>query len=312
MNTHYDIKYKKRGIRMPKNIDNSLQNQIIAMSNTLAEKSTRFSVTQQKLFYVSLASLKSGKNSNNEVKINKQELIEYLGFENDTSKYTRLRYQFKKLAEKSWIEFGTDEEFSDGFLINKVRSTKYDYYVRFDEDLIPLLEELASNYVRLLEDDVTSFDSKFSMMLYQNIMKDKWKLTHPDYYGIPYSTRQLKMIFGLSKDDYVRKDGSFDRTNFERYTVNKAISEINEKSKCVKKLTVKKVKKGNRIAYYEFYYHYVDPSLVRRENDEKRQRENTIEAQREGKRIERNQQLTIQDYGTEYSDDVKNLEWWNM
>lgn len=306
---------KEKVLKMAKKVDNSLQNEIIAMSNTLAEKSTRFNATQQKLFYVTLASLKHGKNSNNEVKIDKKELIDYLGFANDNNKYTRLRYQFKKLAENSWIEFGTDDEFNDGFLINKVRSTKHDIFVRFDVDLVPLLEELAGNYVRLLDDDVVSFDSKFSMMLYQHLLVDKWKLTSADFYGIPYTTRELKAIFGLSKDDYVRpKKGvpTFNRSIFEQRTVDVAVKEINEKSKCIRKLTVKKVKKGNRIAYYEFYYHYVDPSLVRRENNEKRQCENTIEAQMQGKRVPNNQQLTIQDYGAEYSDEVKNLEWWNM
>ena len=61
-----------------KNADNSLENQVIAMSNTLAEKSTRFTIIQQKMFYVCLASLKKGVNSKNEVEIDKQELFNYL------------------------------------------------------------------------------------------------------------------------------------------------------------------------------------------------------------------------------------------
>lgn len=299
---------------MTKNNDNSLQNQIIAMSNTLAEKSTRFNAAQQRLFYVSLAALKRGINANNEVEIDKEELFEYLHITN-SHRHADLRKSVVKLMQSSFVQFGTDEEFCDGFLIVRARTTRKKVYIGFDAYFLPLIQELADNYVRLLDDDVISFNSKFSMMLYQNLLKDKWMLTSPDFYGIPYSTKKLKAIFGLSKDDYMStKKGkpSFNRTLFERRTIDIAVEEINEKSKCVRKLTVKKVKKGNRIAYYEFYYHYVDPSLVRRENDEKRQRENTIEAQREGKRIARKQQLTIQDYGTEFSDDIKNLEWWNM
>ena len=298
-----------------KNTDNSLQNQIIAMSNTLAEKSTRFNATQQKLFYISLASLKSGKNSKNEVTINKQELFKYLDYDTE-NKYTRMRYQFKKLRENSGIEFGTDEgDWLDGFLITSNRSDRYNYYVQFNSYFLPLIEELADNYVRLLDDDVVSFDSKFSMMLYQNLMKDKWMLTNPDFYGIPYSTKKLKMIFGLSKDDYMTtKKGkpSFNRTLFERFTIDKAVKEINEKSKCIVKLRYEKIKKGNRIMAYEFYFDYVDPNTIRRENNEKRQRENTVEALSKGKRIARKQQLTIHDCSDDYSDDIKNLEWWNM
>lgn len=293
---------------MTKNVDNSLQNQIIAMSNTLAEKSTQFNAVQQKLFYVSLAALKHGKNSNNEVTIDKKELIEYLGFENDTSKYTRLRYQFKKLMINSFVQFGTDEEFIDGVLITLTRSDRYNYYVKFNDYFTPLLEELADNYVRLLDDDVTSFDSKFSMMLYQNLLKDKWKLTNPDFFGIDYSTRKLKSIFGLSKDDYVRKDNHFDRYTFEHTTIDKAIKEINEKSRCISNLSYKKLKKGNRVHAYIFSFEYCDPQDV----VEKVKKEKRLEALAKASADSR--QMTLDDYrdNVKYSDDVKNLEWWNM
>ena len=84
--------------------------------------------------------------------------------------------------------------------------------MKFEEDFLPLVQELADNFVRLLDDDVVSFGSKFSMMLYQNLMKDKWKLTSPEYFGCDYSTKRLKMMFGLEKDDYVKSSGAFNRT----------------------------------------------------------------------------------------------------
>lgn len=297
--------------KMTKNVDNSLKNQVIAMSNTLAEKSTRFTVFQQRLFYVSLASLKLNKNSTktdeklekkerNEVKINKQELFEYLSITNDNNRWTRVRNEFKKLASNSYIQFGNDEEYADGFIICGVRSTRYNIYVRFDTYFLPLVEELADNYVRLLDDDVVSFDSKFSMMLYQNLMKDKWKLTNPEYLGIDYSTRQLKMMFGLDKDVYVNKNGNFNRTLFERKTINRAVKEISEKSKCIKNLTFKKVKKGNRVQYYLFTFNYTDPQRV-------------VEDAKKEKHWE---QLSLLDEiptveePVRVPDEVKNYNWW--
>lgn len=298
-------------VKMTKNVDNSLKNQVIAMSNTLAEKSTRFTVFQQRLFYVSLASLKLNKNSTktdeklekkerNEVKINKQELFEYLSITNDNNRWTRVRNEFQKLASNSYIHFGDDEEYADGFIICGVRSTKYNIYVRFDTYFLPLVEELADNYVRLLDDDVVSFDSKFSMMLYQNLLKDKWKLTNPDFLGIDYSTRQLKMMFGLDKDVYVNKNGNFNRTLFERKTVNRAVKEINEKSKCINNLSYRKVKKGNRVQYYLFTFNYVDPQKV-------------VEDARDEFRWE---QLSLLDdvptveKPVRVPDDVKDYKWW--
>lgn len=282
-----------------KNIDNSLENQVIAMSNMLAEKSTRFTIIQQKMFYVCLASLKQGVNSKNEVEINKQELFNYLELENDTGRWTRIRQEFKKLAKNSYVEFGTDEEFCDGFLIYQFRSTRNSIFVRFNDYYLPLMQQLANNFVRLLDDDVVSFDSKFSMMLYQNLMKDKWKLTNIDHLGIDYSTRKLKMMFGLSIDDYVQ-NGRFNRADFERRTINRAVKEINEKSKCIKNLTYRKVKKGSRVQYYLFTYNYIDPQKV-------------VEDARDEFRWE---QLTIaEDIPTvekpvRVPDEVKNYNWW--
>lgn len=297
---------------MTKNIDNSLKNQVIAMSNTLAEKSTRFTVFQQKLFYVSLASLKLNKNSTktdeklerkgqNEVGINKQELFEYLSITNDNNRWTRVRNEFKKLASNSYIQFGNDEGYADGFIICGVRSTKYNIYVRFDTYFLPLVEELADNYVRLLDDDVVSFDSKFSMMLYQNLLKDKWKLTNPDFFGIDYSTRQLKMMFGLSKDDYMRKKDSFNRSEFERKTVNTAVKEINEKSKCIQKLRYEKVKKGNRVQYYLFTFNYTDPQRVV-EDSKKEKRWEQLSLLDEFPKVEKPVRVP---------EEVENYNWWD-
>ncbi len=282
-----------------KKTDNSLKNQVIAMSNVLAEKSTRFPVVQQKLFYICLASLKQGINSRNEVGINKKELFNCLDIEKETKRYTRIKGEFEQLAHNSFVKFDTTDGFCQGFLICNIRLAKNTFYVQFNDYYLPLVQELANNYVRLLDDDVISFNSKFSMMLYQNLMKDKWKLTNVDYLGIDYSTRKLKMMFGLSIDDYMR-DGHFDRYNFERKTINKAVKEINEKSKCIKNLTYRKVKKGSRIQYYLFSYHYIDPQKV-------------VEDSRDEFRWE---QLTIaEDIPTvekpvRVSDDVKDYKWW--
>ena len=283
-----------------KNADNSLQNQVIKMSNTLAEKSTHFSVVQQKLFYISLAALKNGTNSDNEVIIDKKDLFDYLGLAQDTSRWTTLRYQLKKLRYNSEIEFSDGDHFDDGQLITGARSCQDGVHIRFDPYYLPLIQELANNYVRLLDDDVVSFCSKYSMMLYQNLLKDKWKLTNVDYLGIDYSTRQLKMMFGLSKDDYVKKDGHFNRTTFENRTIDIAVKDINEKSKCIQNLRYEKVKKGNRVQYYLFTFNYTDPQKV-------------VEDARNERRWE---QLSLLDdiptveKPVRVSDEVKELNWW--
>lgn len=276
--------------------NNTLKNQVVAMSNILAKKSTRFSVTQQKLFYASLASLKCGVNERNEVKINKQELFNFLGMENDTSRWSRLRKELRQLAKNSYIEYGEDKELRDGFLIYSFDSNRDRSYIfiRFNDDYLPLIKDLSNNFVRLLDDDLVTLKSKYSMMLYQNLMKDKWKMSNVDFMGIDYSTKQLEDMFGLSKESYMNREGFFNRSDFERNTLNKAIEELNNKCKCIKNLKYEKVKKNGRVQYYKFSFDYTDPQTVADGSNE-----------RKGKSIID----SMQKESDEFSEEIKNLNW---
>jgi hypothetical protein len=236
--------------------DNDLHNQIIAMDNVLAMKSTRFTVEEQRLFYITLASIKP-KQKSNIIEIDKKAVLDMLGFKSQ-AQYSRLRGMFKKLAHASWIEFGDNEIFDDGFLFYKCKSTKRKIYIYVDVEYIPLLIELQPGFTRLLSDDAISFNSKFSMILYQQLMR----LNNKGNYGVGFTTKELKTIFGLSKDDYVTK-GHFDRGVFERRTINVAIKDINEKSKCIQNLRYEKRKRNGRIQGYVFFFDYTDPNEFR-------------------------------------------------
>lgn len=235
--------------------DEDLHEQIIAMDNTLTKKATKFTVDEQRLFYITLASIKPDQKGN-EIEIDKKAMIDMLGFESQNV-YSRIRPMFKKLAMASWIEFGDDEIFDDGFLISAIRTTKRKVYVTIADKYIPLLIELAPGFTRLLSDDAISFKSKFSMLLYQQLMR--W--SHKGVFGA--TTKELKELFGMTKDDYVYK-GAFNRALFEKYTIDVAVRDINEKSKCINNLKYEKKKKGNRIQGYVFYFEYTDPNNFRK------------------------------------------------
>ena len=180
-----------------------------------------------------------------------------LGF-NSQNQYSRLRPMFTKMIKKSLILSGDDEVWNDGFLFYKCRTTKKKIYIYVDDEYIPLLIKLQPGFTRLLSDDAISFKSKFSMILYQQLMR----LNNKGDYGVGFTTKELKMIFGLSKDDYVTK-GHFDRSAFERRTINVAVKDINEKSKCIQNLRYEKRKKNGRVQGYVFFFDYTDPNEFR-------------------------------------------------
>lgn len=236
--------------------DDDLHEQIIAMDNVLATKSTKFTIDEQRLFYITLASIKPNQKSN-EIEISKKAMFNMLGFTSH-SNYSGIRQMFKKLAFASWIEFGDDEIFDDGFLFSAIRTTKTKVYVKVTEKYIPLLIKLQPGFTRLLSDDAISFTSKFSMILYQQLMR----LNNKGDYGVGFTTKELKTLFGLSKEDYM-SGGRFDRYNFERKTINLAIKDINDKSKCIQNLRYEKRKKNGRVQGYVFFFDYTDPNEFR-------------------------------------------------
>ena len=236
--------------------EEDMHEQIIAMDNTLAKKSTKFTVDEQRLFYIVLASIKPTQ-KNNEIEISKKAIVDMLELKS-RDVYSRIRPMFKKLALNSWIEFGDDEIWEDGFLFPSIRTTKKNVYVEVAKKYIPLLIELAPGFTRLLSDDAISFKSKFSMLIYQQLMR----LNNKGHYGVGFTTKELKELFGMSKEDYMN-NGNFDRYNFEKKTVNVAIQDINEKSKCINNLRYEKRKKGNRIQGYVFFFDYCDPNNFR-------------------------------------------------
>lgn len=236
--------------------DENLHDQIIAMDNTLTQKATKFTVEEQRLFYIILASIKPDQKGN-EIEIDKKAMIDMLGF---TSRdvYSRIRPMFIKLIRNSMISFTESEEiWQDGLLFTKVRTTKKKVYVTVDQEYIPLLIKLQPGFTRLLSDDAISFKSKFSMLIYQQLMR--W--SHKGVFGA--TTKELKDLFGMTKDDYVY-NGKFNRQMFEQRTIDVAIQDINEKSKCINNLKYEKKKKGNRIQGYVFYFEYTDPNNFRK------------------------------------------------
>lgn len=236
--------------------DNDLHNQIIAMDNELAKQATNFTIEEQRLFYITLASIKPNQKSSI-IEIDKKAVLDMLGF-NSQNQYSRLRPMFTKMIKKSLILSGDDEIWNDGFLFYKCRTTKKKIYIYVDDEYIPLLIKLQPGFTRLLSDDAISFNSKFSMILYQQLMR----LNNKGDYGVGFTTKELKTIFGLSKEDYV-SGGRFDRYNFERKTINVAIKDINEKSKCIQDLRYEKRKRNGRIQGYVFFFDYTDPNEFR-------------------------------------------------
>lgn len=178
---------------------------------------------------------------------------EKLGTSSD-SDYSDFRDQLSRLMDKSKVRviIGNEENDTlDGRLIRLVRTInkRGSIRVRFDDEFIPALQYCKVAYTRIPLDDTLAYKSRYAIIL-QRYMTTMYRTSENDslIQTFDFSTKQLKDMFGLSVDDYCKKDGKFDRYNFEKKTLQVACDEINEKSQ-VMRVEWRKAEKKRPIVY---------------------------------------------------------------
>lgn len=228
----------------------------IRMSNILARKYIMFNIFQQKLFYITLAHLNYGLSKDEEIKIQKNKIMKFLNLSSKNN-YMRIKKELKNMILNSFVSFGDDEIFTQGVLFTNIRSDRNYYYIKINIVYKDLLYDFTEKYIKLLTGDVLKFNSRYSMMLYQNLLCLKNKSNN-----ITFTTKQLKDMFGLDKNTYMRKNETFDRNNFERKTIDVAIKEINEKSKWIFNLKYEKQYDGKKVKFYKFTFQYLEDTKL--------------------------------------------------
>lgn len=232
------LDYIKRGMCMNTKMEvlntrdmagNDLENALVVMHNQLARKQTKWNARETKLFFTALSQIK-WRDSENWVRLSKAAIIETLEIDpHDTNK---LRDMYVKVMHKSLIKFDgpTEEEWDDGFLITRVKTTKKEVYVKFASDYLPLLERLEEQFTMFHLENVLGFKSKYAIVLFQDL-KSRY---NPE--GVinhwQYKLDELKYLFNVQEGEYIRKTGRnkgiFDTANFKIKTLDRAVEEINK------------------------------------------------------------------------------------
>lgn len=242
---------------------NSLENKSVKLARELVSKPTYFNAELQRLFYITLASANINYNlplkPSNVIAIKKSDVFSLLNI-SDIDRHHRFKSLFQKMQQASFFDFGDNQNFESGYIFYKCSGTRYYWYIYVDEMFMPVIKDVSNNYVQLLLDDTIMFQSKFSMTLYQNLLSLKNEEEHlgETVRTADFTTKQLKDIFGLEKEDYVRKDGTFARTHFEQRCITKAVDEINTTSKLIRKLSWSKEYYHRNVSKYVFTYQVDD------------------------------------------------------
>lgn len=243
--------------------DSEYERALVKMDNILARKNTKFNAFETKFFLTILSQIRTI-DEDFFVKLSRREVVSWLQIDKTNASKNKLRRALKKLAEKSYVEFGDYELFNDGFLITNYLADKDNIFVKINSSYLSLLIELKEKYTVFHLKNIINFKSKFSIILFQYL---KMKFTGEFLiHRVRLTTNELKNLFGLEKNDYCKRDGSFDRSNFEKKTIKLAIQEINKNKNCRLKIEELKKNYNNKfVANYEIAFSLINKEGFRTE-----------------------------------------------
>jgi stalled ribosome alternative rescue factor ArfA len=135
--------------------------------------------------------------------------------------------------------------------------------IRFDDEYLSLFGGLDKDYITMWGGDIFGMRSSRSVAFYEDLrLNSDTRTTSHKGFGI----QEFKKMFNIPKDgkgSYMRKDGHFDRPAFEKKVIEPLCEDL-KRCRMINLLVqpdgnyYKKIKMGNRVMGYEFYWTVTD------------------------------------------------------
>ena len=237
---------------------------LVAVSRIFARARKEMSLNEQKTFVYALAEMRFTEESKSEyVKLDKKRLAKILGNHSDTDHLSQNLYdEIKELPKHSYIEIAEPDLdlYSNGCIISTVAKFKNSIRLRFNADYLSLFTNLSTDYITMWSMDIFQMRSKRSVQFYEYLRQVTD--TREDVNGIGLGIKALKEMFDIPKSgkgSYMREKSGFDRTNFEKRIIEPICEDL-KKCKMIQLVVqsdgkyYEKVKSGNRVNGYRFYW----------------------------------------------------------
>ncbi|MBP1525868.1 MAG: replication initiation protein [Spiroplasma ixodetis] len=256
--------------------NNTFSNEVkkIYYANIIARMTSKFNLEEEKALHIFFSYIKPFNFQNSTtIKIEKKKFFEQLNLTGD-DKYKRYKLLIYKMKIKSIIIIETEKSIFDGFLLISSEWYKKELYFEVDLNpkLMPFIEQLKEHYTKVDLNTVCSFKSKHALTLYKFLCS--WTNENKKENKRYVTTKDLKELFGLSKEAYV-ENKNFKRAKFEKRTIDVAIKEINQYSDL--NINYDKKKENGKVKKYQFIWVQKDKQIVKSlEINKTNQNQNTI------------------------------------
>jgi len=234
-----------------------------AMANSLIRLPNPLPLTSLQIFGLALSKVdwttRNPKDVNNQIEVSftLAEVAQACGSSSHNSEW--YKNALINLQKKTVLDINENGQWLYGPIITLItmdvgRKIK----VKLNADLNPYIEALGGNFTVFTLASTYKFRSRYAYILYANLCSwQNHSRDREDPFDVRsryYSTRDLKKMFDLKEDDYV-VNGHFNRTNFEKYVIKKAVEEINEYSN-IRVLEWRKSYEGKSVKHYIFTYRH--------------------------------------------------------
>ena len=241
---------------------------MVAVSRVFARAIKQMNLSQWRTFVYALTKIRWTETNRRKVHLDKWELVELLRLKtNNTDVSTNLKRAIGDLPKNSFISFEDKDRgcWDNGCFITRIRCYKDYVLVCFNDDYMPLFEELDRDrdYITFWAQDLFDLTSERSILFYEQLrLHSDTRKTNTRI----FSTKDLKELFGIpktGKGSYMKPNGKFNRTEFERKVILPVCDDL-RKCKMINLhlnedgLPYRKIKSHGRVRGYEVSWDVID------------------------------------------------------
>lgn len=245
---------------------------LFAVSRIFAEAHKQMNVYEYKAFTLGLSRIDWTQPCPDTIYLDKKELVSVLGINPDTDHASQEIWKLlHDMPKHSFIEFSEKGKYSiSGNFVRTIAKFKNVVRIRVEDEFFGCFGNLdgkkeVSKYITMWSADIYSMRSERSVLFYE-LLRDNsdTRLTiNSGTVGI----KKFKEMFNIPKEgkgSYMRDKGGFDRTQFEKRIIDPICEDLAKTEMIRLHLTpegkyYEKVKQGNRVMGYKFYWSIQDP-----------------------------------------------------
>lgn len=239
---------------------------IFAVGKIFARARKQMNLAEFKAFTYALTHIRfKEKKNSNKIHMNKKTLALIVGVNSDSDHLSQdLKRSIGNLPQNSFIVIEDEDKdfFESGVLVTSIRMYRNNAVITLNPDYMPLFERLEKDYITMWSGDIYSMRSERSIDFYEvlRLHTDTRLALNQATVGVKY----MKELFNIPKEgkgSYMRAQGGFNRTEFERKVIDPICEDL---ARCrMINLTVQnggkyyqKVKKNGRVIGYQFNWTY--------------------------------------------------------